>query len=253
MRPRLTSHNPCRRAFTLIEVLVVVSIIVILVALLMPGLRNVREAAREIVCQSNLRQIGFGVRMYSNASRYLPPSYTGGFAVWPSLIRQHAGGETGIFNCPVADASAYWEKTFGSGLPAEWGYEKDEVRRRVGGSGSWSFSYGHNNGGTADSSVPPLGMGDPFAPRNYVPAAKVVQPDNFMMIADSLIDGVWDHFIDEDIPGEEPAVRHRDGAFVLFNDEHVEHIIPGPYLDLANTGANDPELRRRWNNDNEPH
>ena len=241
------------RGFSVPEMLAVIAIIVIIISILLPSLREGKTIAREAVCRSNLHQIGLGVRGYALESRFLPPSYTGGYAVWPSLIRQFTQGRTEVFYCPEAPAEAKWIVEYGSGLPAAWGYEEDEVRRRVGGSGSWPFSYGHNNGGTADGSIPPLGVGDPFNDQYYVRSASVAAPSNFMVIADSLIDGVWDHFIDEDVPGEEPATRHHGGAFVVFADAHVEWINPEPYLDIGNTRANDPDLRRRWNNDNLPH
>lgn len=53
------------RAFTLIEVLVVVAIIGLLIALLVPGLTAAREASRRAVCGSNLKQIITGVHMYA--------------------------------------------------------------------------------------------------------------------------------------------------------------------------------------------
>lgn len=61
-RPRLT----VRRGFTLIELLVVIAIISILASMLFPSFSRARESARRVDCSSNLRQIGFGITMYSS-------------------------------------------------------------------------------------------------------------------------------------------------------------------------------------------
>ena len=47
-----------KRAFTLIELLVVIAIIAMLLAIIMPALKKAKEAAREIICKSNLKQYG---------------------------------------------------------------------------------------------------------------------------------------------------------------------------------------------------
>jgi prepilin-type N-terminal cleavage/methylation domain-containing protein/prepilin-type processing-associated H-X9-DG protein len=55
----------CPNGFTLIELLVVIAIIAILAALLAPALKNAREAARNIKCVNNIRQIGIAIMEYS--------------------------------------------------------------------------------------------------------------------------------------------------------------------------------------------
>jgi prepilin-type N-terminal cleavage/methylation domain-containing protein len=62
-----------RRAFTLVELLVVVGIIAILIAVLMPALRRARQAAYETSCANNLRQLMMGALMFANEHKgHLP-------------------------------------------------------------------------------------------------------------------------------------------------------------------------------------
>lgn len=58
-----------RRAFTLIEILVVVGIIALLVAILIPSLHRARENSISAVCMSSQHQIGIALRMYAQRNR----------------------------------------------------------------------------------------------------------------------------------------------------------------------------------------
>ena len=53
-----------RNGFTLVELLVVISIIAILLGILMPALAGARKAARKVVCKANLHGCGIAFRMY---------------------------------------------------------------------------------------------------------------------------------------------------------------------------------------------
>jgi prepilin-type processing-associated H-X9-DG protein/prepilin-type N-terminal cleavage/methylation domain-containing protein len=62
-----------RRAFTLIEILVVIGIIALLIAILLPSLHKARQQAQQVECQSNLRQWGIGIVNYVTQHRGILP------------------------------------------------------------------------------------------------------------------------------------------------------------------------------------
>ncbi len=125
-------------AFTLVEVLVVVAIVMVLTSFLMPALNRARESGRGVVCMSNLRQLGLAFELYGEEYGRYPYGQeiniftglkNGKASAWhvrlaPFLEKvnyNYAGGFTGqtfVMSCPTALAA-------GIGVPGAWQYSSN--------------------------------------------------------------------------------------------------------------------------------
>jgi prepilin-type N-terminal cleavage/methylation domain-containing protein len=106
-----------RSGFTLIELLVVIAIIAILMALLLPAVQKVREAANKMLCGSNMRQIVIAMHNYHNDFNKLPPGHLGAYPVTGNWNNEQSMGFMGMI-LPYMEQDAVFKQyrtTGGSG------------------------------------------------------------------------------------------------------------------------------------------
>ncbi len=107
------------RAFTLVELLIVIGIIALLLAIIVPRLFDAKELARQATCQSNLEHIGQAVAAYTNLfGQHLHPAPNNGIwerplgtpltaeqGYWGIAYVPYLDGSRGFFDCPSAQAT----------------------------------------------------------------------------------------------------------------------------------------------------
>ncbi len=90
----MSRQQQSHKAFTLVELLVVIGIIALLISILLPALNKAREAANTVKCASNVRQIMSGFVMYASQNRgNLPAQRVPGSYEWSRAILATLVGE----------------------------------------------------------------------------------------------------------------------------------------------------------------
>lgn len=197
-----------RRGLTLIELLAVAAIVAVLAGMLLPALRLVADAARDLRCRANLRQIGFGALAYAEDHAVLPPG-----CWW------HANGQ----------GDRYWMGFLAPYLEANKGGESDSINQirttsvvygcpqfRPAAGTPTSVGYGMNPFPNAPAKETiNQADGQPVNSQGYV--YRLYRPGDIALaarrpyVADSTN---WS------LPAS-PGGRHRAGRNVLFFDLHV--------------------------------
>ncbi len=234
-RVRLVISSPGISAFSLIELLVTIAVIVILAALLLPGFSNAKEKAKSINCVSNLRQIALAMNLYTSQWQVYPEFELQAIAdPWAAKYGSTMGGARKIYVCPSYQSALTNVNGFG------------QIR---------SISYAYNLFGCSMSAC--LGL-DGLTPDPPIKDSQVVAPADMIAYGDGAEDPEWGGIFwfdanfawkndDGSYTSFGPGRRHNRGGNVAFCDAHVEY---GKYRKWV---EQKDHVMARYNRDHQPH
>jgi len=130
LRTEFQMKQRLRRGFTLIELLVVNAIITILIALLVPAVQKVRDAAARAQCQNNLKQIGLACHGFHDANKRLPPGAANDVAPFGTSAAAQWGSSWMVYILPYIEQSAIYNQWQ---FNTQSGYQNNNNQNVVGG------------------------------------------------------------------------------------------------------------------------
>jgi prepilin-type processing-associated H-X9-DG protein/prepilin-type N-terminal cleavage/methylation domain-containing protein len=229
-----------RSAFTLIELLLVIAIIVLLTALFLPALARGKVSAYRVKCASNLRQLGLATHLYwdengGNCFRYDGGQTNYGQLYWFGWIGPGAEGERPF----DASQGALYPYLRGRGVelcPA-FNYFMSQLKLKATGA---TYGYGYNLFLSVPLRQPPFNVNRLRHPSETALLADAAQINTWQSPAspDNPMLEEW-YYVDDSTNQPNGHFRHSQKANVIFCDGHVA-------LEKLDPGSIDGRMPNAW-------